>query len=80
MPLDWTKPIQFENGERCELVRTNHDGWKQWGPRTDGSYPTREIHRLGIDESTQGGLMSAYWFVHEDGNSNSPGYNIVNKK
>jgi hypothetical protein len=78
MPLDWTKPIQFENGEPCELLATNADGWKQWGSREDGSYPTRHIHRLDIDESTMGGAMSAYWFMHEDGKSNWPGYNVVN--
>ena len=82
MSVDWTKPIQFENGEACELVETRPEGWTQWGNRTDGSYPTRCIHRLGIDESTTGGAMSAYWFVHEDGKTNSPpkwGYNIINK-
>ncbi len=79
MALDWSKPIQFENGEQCELVRTNPEGWKQWGPRPDGSYPTREVHRLGMDESTHGGFMSAYWFMHEDGKSRVPGYNVVNK-
>ena len=77
--VDWNKPIQFENGEPCVLVETNFAGWKQWGPRADGSFPTRQIHRLGIDESTTGGLMSAYWFMHEDGKSNAAGYNVVNK-
>ncbi|MDB5265027.1 MAG: hypothetical protein JWN64_598 [Parcubacteria group bacterium] len=76
--VDWCKPIRFENGEPCELQRTNPDGWKQWGTREDGAYPTREIHRLGIDESTLGGAMSAHWFVHEDGEIHWPGYNVVN--
>ncbi len=77
--IDWSKPIQFENGEQCELVETNLEGWKQWGPRADGAYPTRQIHRLNQDESTMGGMMSAYWFMHEDGKSNWPGMNVINK-
>jgi len=58
--LDWNKPIKFENGERCELVETRLEGWIQWGSRADGTYPTRQIHRLDQDESTTGGMMSAY--------------------
>ena len=26
MAIDWTKPIQFENGERCELLSTHPEG------------------------------------------------------
>jgi hypothetical protein len=78
--VDWNKPIQFENGEPCELVETRLEGWTQWGARKDGLYPTRRIHRLGIDESTMGGAMSAYWFMHEDGKSNWSGMNVVNVK
>lgn len=79
--VDWTKPIQFENGEPCELVGTRLAGWKQWGTREDGSYPTRTIHRLGLDESTMGGHMAAYWYVYEDGKSDWPansGYRVIN--
>lgn len=79
MTLDWAKPIQFENGQPCRLLETNANGWRQWGARKDGSYPTRMIHRLGIDETSTGGAMSAYWWMHEDGKSNWPGYNVVNK-
>lgn len=78
MALDWDKPIQFENGDACELVTTRPDGFNQFGPRKDGSYPTRQIRRIGVDVSTMGGLMSAYWFMHEDGKSNWPGFNVVN--
>ena len=53
------------NGEPCELVKTCAEGWIQWGARADGSYPTRMIHRLGIDDSSMGGAMSAYWFMHD---------------
>jgi len=77
--VDWSKPIQFANGEPCELLETRPEGWRQWGPRADGSYPTREIHRLGIDESTHGGLESAYWFMHEDGKAGVPEYDVINK-
>jgi len=76
--VDWDKPIQFENGEPCELRETNLDGWKQWGAREDGAYPTRNVHRLGMDESTQAGMMAAHWYMHEDGKSNWPGYNVIN--
>lgn len=76
--IDWSKPIQFENGEPCELQDTKPDGWTQWGAREDGTYPTREVHRLGIDESSLGGAMSAHWFMHEDGKSNHPGFNVIN--
>ena len=84
MTVDWTKPIQFKNGEACELTGTNPEGWTQFGARPDGAYPTREIHRLNIDESSTGGLMSAYWHVHEDGQPSSSsiaellGYEIIN--
>ncbi len=75
--IDWTKPIQFKNGTACKLIETNLDGWKQWGSRLDGTYPTRCIHRLDLPE----GSPSAYWFVHEDGKTKWPakyGYDIVN--
>ncbi len=75
--VDWTKPIRFENGEECELFETNPDGWKQWGSRPDGTFPTRSIRRLGVKE----GSYSRYWFVHEDGKTRWPaeyGFNIVN--
>jgi hypothetical protein len=79
--VDWTKPIQFRNGESCELVETRPEGWTQWGSRKDGAYPTRHIHRLGIDESSTGGIMSAHWFMHEDGKGPSLGgdsYDVIN--
>lgn len=81
MSVDWTRPIQFENGEQCELIETRPEGWTQWGARADGSYPTRHIRRLGVDESSPGGLASTHWYVHEDGKvswPNESGYNIVN--
>lgn len=76
--VDWTKPIRHANGDPVNLVRTRPEGWTQWGARSDGAYPTRMIHRLGIDESTLGGVMTAYWFVHEDGKTGQDGYDIVN--
>lgn len=84
MVVDWTKPIQFKNGGGCELVETNPEGWKQWGSRPDGAFPTRHIRRLGIDESSAGGAMSAHWYVFEDGASHAGslgkelGFDIVN--
>lgn len=81
MPLDWTKPIQFQNGEECELVETRPDGFRQWSPREDGVYLTRLIHLLGRDESTLGRMMCSYWYYYEDGKAppSMPGYDIVNK-
>ena len=79
--VDWSKPIQFKNGERCELIRTNPNGWRQWGPRTDGAYPTREVRRLEVDDSSEGGKIASRWYVYEDGNSDWPdrfGYSIIN--
>src|SRR3989344_6559598 len=72
MPLDWTKPIQFENGEPCELIETHPNGTP--------NYPdcTRIIRRTGVDTSTQGGLMSSIWWMKEDGKSNAPGFNVIN--
>jgi hypothetical protein len=77
--VDWSKPIQHANGGLVELVETRPEGWTQWGSRADGSYPTRHVHRLGIDESSMGGVMSANWFVHEDGVSGWPDFNIINR-
>lgn len=82
MTVDWTKPIQLANGDPCELVETNPDGWKYFGARADGCYPTRRIHLLGFDETTQGGAMAACWYVHEDGKTDWPqslGFDVVNK-
>lgn len=81
MALDWDKPIQLRYGQLCELIETRMEGWRQWGPRaSDGAYPTRMIHRLGHDESTQGGLMTAYWFMHEDGKSGfGEAFDVVNR-
>lgn len=64
--LDWSKPIQFENGEPCELIETAPDG--------TGNFPdrTRIVHRIGVEG------MPALWWFKEDGKSNWPGYNIVN--
>jgi hypothetical protein len=78
--LDWAKPIQFENGEPCELIETNLEGYKQWGKGPEGLYPTRMIHRLGLDESTTAGIMAAHWFVYEDGQAPAllPTYKIIN--
>ena len=74
--IDWEKPIQFKNGESCELIETNADGWKQWGARADGTYPTRCIkrHNARVPEA-------AHWYIHEDGKTNWPeakGYYIIN--
>ena len=74
--VDWTKPIQFKNGEGCELVQTKHDGWRQFRPRPDGAYPTRCILRHGIEQAE-----AAYWHVHEDGVTSWPeerGYQVIN--
>ena len=35
------------------------------GRRAAGSYPTGMIHRFGLDESSMGGAVSAYWFMHD---------------
>lgn len=78
MMINWDKPIQFENGEPCHLLKTRPEGWRQWGARADGAYPTRMIQRDNMDTSTTGGAMSALWFMHEDGKSNWPGFNVIN--
>jgi hypothetical protein len=83
--LDWSKPIQFQNGELCELIETRPEGYSQFLPRSDGTYPTRLIHRVEIDQQSIAGLMSSYWYVHEDGKCNedsigkAAGYNIINR-
>jgi hypothetical protein len=77
--VDWSKPIQLEDGELCELVDTNEAGWDQWGARKDGALPTRHILRLGVDTSTTGGVMSANWYVYEDGVTGWPGCNVINR-
>jgi len=79
MAIDWSKPIQLEDGELCELVETRPEGWDQWDPRGDGARRTRHILRLGVDTSTLGGLMSAHWFVFEDGVTDWPGCNVINR-
>jgi hypothetical protein len=65
--LDWTKPIEFENGEPCELIETCLEGF--------GQFPdcTRVIRRIGVDGITN------TWFVREDGKTHWPGYNVINK-
>jgi len=72
--LDWNKPIQFQNGERCELIETWPNGSPNFPDRT------RIVRRLDVDTSTTGGLMSSVWWFKEDGKSGWPGYNIVNKE
>jgi hypothetical protein len=78
--LDWTKPIQFANGDKCTLVDTNLAGYTNWGKSPDGRYPTRVIQRHVVDESTTGGVMSALWHVYEDGRAPAllPGHQIIN--
>ncbi len=76
MAVDWDKPIQFKNGEACELTETNPEGWKQWGLRSDGAYPTRCIKRSG-----EMPIEAMYWYIHEDGITNWPedhGYDVIN--
>jgi hypothetical protein len=76
MAVDWTKPIQFNNGEGCELVATNLEGWKQWGHRDDGVYPTRCIKRYG-----EMPVEAQCWYIYEDGTTNWPinfGYYLIN--
>jgi hypothetical protein len=76
MAVDWTKPIQFKNGEKCELIETKPEGWEDRVPRPDGTYPTRLIVR-----SSHMAAEAAYWHVHEDGITNWPeeqGYYIIN--
>lgn len=72
MVIDWTRPIQFENGERCELEEIWPDGTPNF------SNKTHIIRRLDVDTSTMAGAMSSVWWVTEDGLSGSPGYCIVN--
>lgn len=75
MPLDWDKPIQFENGEPCHLVETCPEGFKQFGKRkSDDTYPTRMILRDNVEQP-----MAAIWFMHEDGKGSSAGYSVINK-
>jgi hypothetical protein len=72
MALDWTKPIQFENGDRCVLVATHPNG--------SPNFPdcTRIVRRVNVDTSTPAGLMSSVWWYKEDGKSKWPGHNIIN--
>lgn len=72
MPLDWDRPIQFENGEPVELIET----WLNGSPNFPDK--TRIVRRAGVDTSTESGLMSSIWWFAEDGKSRWPGYNIVN--
>lgn len=74
--VDWTKPIQFENGQPCEIIASKPEGWTQWGARADGLYPTRMIHRNGVEH-----IQASTWFMHEDGVSTWPkeqGYTVIN--
>jgi len=68
MPLNWDKPIQFENGEPAKLIET----WLNGTP----NFPeyTRIVHRLNEPYHSQGSL----WWFKEDGKSQTPGYNLVN--
>jgi hypothetical protein len=79
MTLDWSKPIQLEDGELCELVETRSEGWVQFAAREDGTLRTRHIRRLGTETSTPGGMMSSNWFVFEDGVTGWPNCNVINR-
>lgn len=65
--LDWAKPVQFENGESCELIGTYEKGYPLF-PNC-----TRCVKRIGVTIAE-----ASTWFFAEDGKSNHDGYNIIN--
>lgn len=73
MTLDWTKPIQFKNGEPCELVGVMPNG-TQFGKDI-----THIINRIGVTP-----IEAATWFYPASGeckegsSTKEMGYDIVN--
>lgn len=70
--LDWSKPIQFRNGELLTLMNVL-DPTKpcQFGPEH-----IYVIHRDSIEES-----MASIWWVKKDGKSSwGPEFDVINRK
>jgi len=67
MSLDWTKPIQFENGDPCELIET----WP------DGNPNFRDATRV-VRRPLETNLFRSVWWFKEDGKSHWSGYSIIN--
>jgi hypothetical protein len=67
--LDWSKPIQFENGEPCELLKI----WPNGSPNF--SDKTHVIRRIGVEG------MTSIWWVDQNGEGPAlgDGYRIVNR-
>ena len=62
MAVDWTKPIQFESGDKAELI--------------DCKSMFRNYSRV-VRMLTSKPLPKV-WHFKEDGISNTPGFNIIN--
>ena len=73
-PVDWSKPIQFVNGEPCELSGTYEYGYPLFPDCT------RCVKRIGVEP-----IEAAYWFFPESGQckdgslSKKGGYDIINR-
>ncbi len=77
MSVDWSKPIQFKNGERCELKSTKPEGWALEKAREDGQKPTRRIQRLDATPP-----FKVFGHAYEDGTTDWPedhGYTVINE-
>lgn len=68
--VDWTKPIQFRNGEPCHVLSIHPEGSPNFPDRT------HVIQRDGVEG------MTAIWWYNEDGVADrmvTPSYDIINK-
>lgn len=64
MILDWSKPIQFRNGEPCELVTEK-----------SSNFPGKPVAILRPNEPN---AMCAIWFYPESGKGNKTEMDIIN--
>lgn len=70
--VDWSKPIQFENGEPCELIDTYSEGYLL--------FPgcTRCVGYPGVKPNE-----ASFWFFPEDGKcrpgNEKDGYSVINQ-
>ncbi len=69
LELDWSKPIQFEDGEPCELREILDPSTAQFG--------RLKIYLVFRPEAEN--IFTSLWWMEKDGKSGFPGKSIINK-